>query len=133
MATATARLANGGMKITPHVISQKIGLDSIPRIDSYNENAIRIVREGMRQTVTSGSARALQGLPFSVAGKTGTAQTPGDRPTHAWFTGFAPYTDPTIALTVLIEEGGEGSSVAVPLAREIFEQWYLLDNQSLPL
>jgi penicillin-binding protein 2 len=59
-----------------------------------------------------------------VAGKTGTAQTPGDRPTHAWFVGFGPYRDAEIVVVVMIEEGGEGSSVATPLAHDIFFWWF---------
>jgi len=79
----------------------------------------------MRQGVTSGSARWLNDLAEAAAGKTGTAQNIGGRPEHAWFTGFIPYRDPNLVLTILIEEGGEGSSVAVPLAKEIFSWWLM--------
>ncbi len=81
------------------------------------------MRKGLRQAVLSGSAKSLAYLPVSAAGKTGTAQVGGDRETHAWFTGFAPYDSPRIVMVVLIENGGEGSSVAVPVFREIAE-WY---------
>jgi penicillin-binding protein 2 len=43
--------------------------------------------------------------------------------THAWFTSYAPSNDPQIALTVLIEGGGEGSSVSVPIARDVYAWW----------
>jgi cell division protein FtsI/penicillin-binding protein 2 len=56
-----------------------------------------------------------------VAGKTGTAQWNSNKENHAWFIGFAPYEKPKFCLTILVEEGGEGSSTAVPLAREIFQ------------
>ena len=43
--------------------------------------------------------------------------------THAWFTSYAPASNPQIALTVLIESGGEGSSAAVPVAKEFYQWW----------
>ncbi|NBS41909.1 peptidoglycan glycosyltransferase, partial [bacterium] len=57
-------------------------------------------------------------------GKTGTAQAPGNVATHAWFEGFGPYENPTLSIVILVENGGEGSSVAVPIARDIFEWWF---------
>lgn len=85
---------------------------------------LAIVRAGMREAVVSGSARSLASLPVAVAGKTGTAQWNSTKPNHAWFIGFAPYEQPTFAITVLVEEGGEGSSVAVPIAKEIMQWWF---------
>ena len=99
--------------IEPEIIRQGF-------IDQYN---LQIVREGMRQTVTEGSARSLLALPVSSAGKTGTAQWSSLRDNHAWFTAFAPYENPELVITVLVEEGKEGSEVAVPIAREIMA-WY---------
>ena len=78
----------------------------------------------MRQTITTGSARSLSSLTEAVAGKTGTAQAPGDRPYHSWFTGFGPYNEPNLTLTVLVEEGGESNEAAVPLARQIYDWWF---------
>lgn len=65
------------------------------------------------------------GLPAGgqVACKTGTAET-DDEFTHAWFTAFGPVDFPEIVVTVLVEKGGEGSSVAGPLAREVFDYWF---------
>ncbi|MFH1404859.1 MAG: penicillin-binding protein 2 [Patescibacteria group bacterium] len=131
MALGTAIIANGGDKIKPHVIQAVDGgknseflEDKWEPEDNIGPKNIQIVREGMRQTVTRGSAQSLQWLPEQVAGKTGTAQTAGDRPTHAWFTGFGPYQNPEIAMAVLVEEGGEGSYTATPLANEIFYWWF---------
>lgn len=62
---------------------------------------------------------------IKVACKTGTAEF-GDpqNKTHAWFTAFAPLDNPQLAVTVLVEEGGEGSGVAAPIAKTIFEEWF---------
>ncbi|TAL51261.1 penicillin-binding protein 2 [Patescibacteria group bacterium] len=131
MAVATAVVANGGSKITPYMVEQADGfgadlLAHVPpvRIKDLDAFAMSLVRQGMRQTVTEGSARSMSTLSEAVAGKTGTAQTPGDEPYHSWFTGFGPYENPTITLVVLIEEGGESNDAAVPLARQILDWWF---------
>ena len=125
MAVATSVFANCGYLVAPRIVEGEVM--SAP-IEELNSDAVKIVREGMRAAVTNGSARALNGLSKSVAGKTGTAQTPGNKPYHSWFTGFAPYNDPTITVVVLVEEGGESTDAAVPLAKDIFEWWFLHDN-----
>ncbi len=57
-----------------------------------------------------------------VAGKTGTAQAPGaDEKPFAWFTGYAPASDPRVAIAVVLENAGEGSAHAAPLARQVIE------------
>jgi penicillin-binding protein 2 len=123
MAHATGIIANNGIRVTPHVIMSETAPveEQIPDLDTYS---LSVVKQGMRQTVVSGSARSLAALPFSVAGKTGTAQAPGYERFHSWFTGFAPYEDPEIAVSVLVEEGGESAETAVPLARELLYWWF---------
>ena len=76
----------------------------------------------MRSTVVWGSARSLGANPLGIAGKTGTAEVGGNQEPHAWFTSFAPYQNPDLVLTVLIEHGTTSDN-AVLLAREIW-QWY---------
>jgi penicillin-binding protein 2 len=132
VAAFTCVFANGGRLERPRFIryilssdekyTQEVPAESV-RENFIDKKNIDIVRAGMRQTVTSGSARRLNDLPVSAAGKTGTAQWSSKKPNHAWFTGFAPYEDPELVITVLVEEGGEGSEVAVPIAEE-FLRWY---------
>jgi cell division protein FtsI/penicillin-binding protein 2 len=118
----------------PYILDQVIGQDgqiirqTQPQVLSENvfdPQYIKVVQDGMRQTVTDGSARSLNALPIPIAGKTGTAQIISKNLsfTHAWFTSYAPADDPQIALTVLIEEGGEGSSYSVPVARDVYKWW----------
>ncbi|MCK5320558.1 penicillin-binding protein 2 [Candidatus Parcubacteria bacterium] len=132
VAVFTSVFANSGKLYRPHFIKEILSSDDkVIRvfedepirkdfIDPYN---IHVVRQGMRQTVTLGSARSMQSVPVAVAGKTGTAQWSSKNEHHAWFTGFAPYDNPELVITILIEEGGEGSSAAVPVAMEFLE-WY---------
>ncbi len=127
MATATAGIANGGTSVAATLI-QGIDGGTTPRrteeSHTYDPEVVRIVREGMRQSVTKGSSRYLSILSENVAGKTGTAQVGGDEGTHAWFIGFGPYEHPTLAVVILLEHGGEGSSYAVPIAKDLFEWWF---------
>lgn len=128
MAVATSAIANGGYVVKPHVIETDANNqnNSIPHLDA---SALRIVQEGMRQSVTNGSNRRLQNLSYPVAGKTGTAQSGLGKPTHSWFTGYGPYNNPTLEVTVLVEEGGESTSAAVPLADQIFYWWFAHGNK----
>jgi len=127
MAHATGIIANNGLDFVPHIVKK---INDVPNetssqtLESLDSYALSVVRHGMRQTVTQGSARALSGLPVSVAGKTGTAQAPGHEKYHSWFTGFAPYEDSEIAIAIIIEDGGESTDAAVPLAREILYWWF---------
>lgn len=132
VANYTATIANGGKFYKPHLVSALLNSNnevtkniapSIVRQDFIDDNNLEIVREGMRQAVTSGSARSLQVVPVPVAAKTGTAQWSTQKEPHAWFTSFAPYEEPSIVLTVLVEEGKEGSAVGAAVAREILT-WY---------
>jgi len=128
----TAAVANGGKLYRPHLAREIIQADGVRQavmpeviLDNFVQAGnLQIVREGMRQTVTAGSARSLMALPVEVAGKTGTAQWNNNKENHAWFTGFAPYEQPTFIITILVEEGGEGSSIAVPIASEIIRYWF---------
>lgn len=133
MANALQVIANGGTMYKLHL--EKAILDAngdiksekspeVLKKDFISAKTIDIVRRGMRATVTTGSARSLSSLPVEAAGKTGTAQFgPNNSKKHAWFTAFAPYDKPTIAVVVLVEGGGEGSTYAVPVANETL-RWY---------
>ncbi|BBB90258.1 MAG TPA: penicillin-binding protein 2 [Methylomusa anaerophila] len=90
------------------------------------------VRQGMRAVIEKGTAAAVfTGFPRAVAGKTGSAET-GKGTTHSWFACYAPYENPEIAVAVLIDEGGEGSMAAAPVARHILEAYFGLQEQPLP-
>ena len=132
MVTATAFFANQGTIYRPHLVKEIISPDTNEKTEIQPEIAkanfispanIDIVRRGMRQTVTAGSGRMLGAVPVAVAGKTGTAQWGTGKTPHAWFTGFAPYNNPEVAITVLVEEGGEGSVISTQITKDILS-WY---------
>lgn len=121
IATAIATIANKGTIYKPKLLESD--KPEIINENFINKDFIEVVRKGMREAVVSGSARSLASLPVEVAGKTGTAETFKGKAPHSWFTVFAPYNNPEIVLTILIENGGEGSTTAVPIAKDILE-WY---------
>jgi penicillin-binding protein 2 len=101
-------------------------------------------QRGMRMTVTEGTAENyLNGITFDdeeveIAGKTGTAEycddvaqekgicVSGNWPTHSWFVGYAPFEEPEIAVVAFVYNGGEGASVAGPIAKKIFQAYFSL-------
>lgn len=86
------------------------------------------VKAGMASVCQSGgTAYPMFDFPVSCGCKTGTAET-GSKKTHAWFTVFAPFENPEIVLTVFLENGGEGSRDAAPIARKILD-WYFARKQ----
>ena len=128
----TSVFANGGTLFQPHLVKEILDKDNNvisqmePKIlnqDFIDSENIQTVNRGLRQAVLTGSAQGLSGLPIAAAAKTGTAEWSSQKPPHAWLTTFAPYENPQIVVTVLIEEGGEGSTVALPVAREIISWW----------
>jgi penicillin-binding protein 2 len=132
MAGLTAAIANNGTVWQPQIVdkiidsAKNIIKDIEPvgqKISFISEENFGIIHEAMRQTILSGSAQYLKDLPIEAAGKTGTAQTSIGKPNNSWFTVFAPYKNPEIVLVILVEGGGEGSSTAVPIAKEVLE-WY---------
>ena len=151
LAQATAMLAMRGAHIKPKVVrairghnSDELSLlptetaESLPVVNNKHWesviNSMVEVTKGAR-----GTARLLgRALPFNVAGKTGTAQVFGikqdqkyDAETlekklqdHALFIGFAPADNPEFVVVVVAENGGSGSKVAAPMAREMIEQYF---------
>ena len=130
VAASTAVFANGGTLYQPYVVESislgyqdvKIYKPVVLNKDFISSPNMKVVREGMREAVISGSSVYLSQLSEFVAGKTGSAQASGGEP-HAWFSGFGPYGDPSIVVTVLLEHG-EKSSNAVHVARDIFEVYF---------
>jgi len=124
----TSVVANGGKICKPRVL--RIGAENTPYKEEcfdlgIKEEYLEIVKKGMVGACSTGGT----GYPFfdfepRVACKTGTAETGDGKTSHAWFTVFAPADNPEIVLTVLVERGGEGSSVAAPIAKEILKEYF---------
>ncbi len=128
MAIVACGLANNGMVMRPtlvkRIISPKgetiqeskpeewLNVTDPDRAETIKDYMVAVVREG------SGTRAGISGI--EVAGKTGTAEN--SDMAHAWFVGFAPASDPEVAVAVIIENGGSGGAVAAPVAREIMSR-----------
>lgn len=82
------------------------------------------IRQGMYRVVNApkGTAFASQSQKVVYAGKTGTADVYRQEP-HAWFAGFAPFENPKVAISVIVENGGHGGEVSAPIAKVLLEAW----------
>lgn len=135
MANVAAVLANRGSFWRPHYVDYIEYADGRPEFHNKPEKIAQItfkpstwkmIDDAMRLVVTSGTAHQaiIQGL--YTRGKTGTAQNPHGKD-HAWFIAWASkdtVEPPSIAMAILIENGGHGSDAAVPVARKVFEAWF---------
>ena len=149
LARMTATLANGGRLYRPLLVDRVVGpggdvvLHSEPEIVGTVDLApehFEAIRDGMFAVVeeAGGTARRQRLNSLAYAGKTGTAQVVAlgnvrrnaDGTTqkrfrdHALFVAFAPYDDPQVAISVLVEHGEHGSTAAAPIARQMFEYYF---------
>ena len=119
-------IANGGKLLKPTLIFGKE--PEVLREGFVLSETLSWIVAGMRGACQpGGTAYPFFTFPTSCAGKTGTAETGWGDDTHAWFTVFAPAENPQIVLTVFLENGGEGSHDAAPVAREILD-WYFSED-----
>ena len=149
LATATALIANRGEWVEPRLLKDIRGDRPVEEflpasthkpLDLKNPDDWEYVVDTMEEVMhgTRGTARgAARGASYRMAGKTGTAQvfSLGEDEEydaeeirerlrdHALFVGFAPTDDPKIAVAIIVENGGGGSSVAAPVARGLFDAW----------
>lgn len=129
IAMASAVFANGGYLCDPLLKqSDKPNCAKMP----ISDETLRVVREGMRQACDTGGTGwpffeyKVNGKRIHVGCKTGTAEAHGygSPEPHAWFTVFAPFEKPEISLTVLVENGGQGSDVAAPIAKGLLNAYF---------
>lgn len=126
IANLSATIANRGWFITPHVVKEiqdtVMPANNDRRYPTVERKHYDAVAEGMRMAVIGGTCRraAIDGI--EVCGKTGTAQNPHGKD-HSAFMGFAPYTEPKIAVAVYVENGGWGATYGVPIGALVMEKY----------
>jgi penicillin-binding protein 2 len=120
-ARAVASIANGGFLVTPTLIAS-----STPEKKSLNlsSHILDVVKEGMRLSVTEGTATAVD-LPFiKMGGKTGTAQVGVKNEfVNSWIVGFFPYDKPKYAFAIVLERAPAGTLYGAPAAASDFFNW----------
>ncbi len=135
MAMVSAGIANRGTVMKPYLVQSVLGSDlnvidsAQPEqlSDAVSPEVAAQLTSMMEGVVQSGTGTAAQISGVRVAGKTGTAQHGAGLAPHAWFTSFAPADNPTIAVAVVVENGGNagneavGGRVAAPIAKAMME------------
>jgi penicillin-binding protein 2 len=142
VAQMMAAIANDGYLVTPTFVRPPAGPDDRtgrdiqltsfttpePRstrraIPGLSPGTLQRVRAGLRLVVEDdhGTGKRVRHSEVSIAGKTGTAETGGGRPDHAWFAGYVPADEPRVAFVVVLEHGGSGGHVAGPVAHDFIQ------------
>ncbi len=140
VASAYSVIANGGTLFEPKIAKGIYHDDElikeikpkVKREDFIDPDHIEIVKEGMRMTTTlpEGTASYLGQLPVEVGAKTGTAQISKEGHFHNWITVFAPYDDPEIVLTILVEEVEGIRATTSRIAYDVLD-WYFKQEEDL--
>lgn len=150
VALATVPFANGGKYCKPMLLKKGSNGEAIPQCETLpmSQKTYDIIREGMKlacdpggtawpffdfgvkeSTPSATASTATSGAEIKhaieVGCKTGTAESHAENgKPHAWFTVFAPYDNPEIVLTVIVEAVGQGSDIAAPIAKEILQSYF---------
>lgn len=155
MLVLTSAVANGGKMYKPLILKSVYSPEGSVILESkkqlvgklpVSKKTLEIIKKGLKEVVNNKKGTAwiahVEGL--DISGKTGTAQVVGrskerglaeeelsDRlKSHAWFVAYAPSVDPKIAVSVIVEHGGHGSSAAAPIAREVIKTYFGQDENS---
>ena len=156
LAKATSILVNNGKVMTPHLMKRIEGTTIEPYQDPKLYADITepkqyywdVAKRGMYNVVNSAAGtgrKAFAGAPYRVAGKSGTAQVfslkenqsynagalKKELHDHAWFTAFAPYDNPKVVVSIILENAGGGSSNAAPLVRKIMDYYFRQTSEPL--
>lgn len=133
MAMLVSAVCNDGVVMRPYLVEEVINYKGITVKETksqeyqtiFDETQLSVLKDFMRETVEDGTASRLKKDAYTAYGKTGTAQTSSDLDeTNAWFVGFAEHEGKEIAIAVVVEDSGSGSSYAVPVAEKIFDLYF---------
>lgn len=138
-------VANNGVKLQPHLVQQivspsgKVIKTFKPVVQArltLNQQFLDVVKQGMYDVVNQPTGTAygsFYNAPYKAAGKTGTAQiTSAGREDISLFIGYAPVKNPQVAIAVMVPGGGESGQTAVPLARQLLDEYFKEHHEFFP-
>jgi penicillin-binding protein 2 len=142
LANYAATIANGGTRYKTHIIKNirssedgSLVSETKPEVAEkidLKPSTLAAVKNGMERVVDEGSASSIfQDYPIKIGGKTGTAQVGKKSTNNALFIAFAPFDDPEIAVAVVMEHGLRGANAGY-VAKDIFDEYFKLNNQTVP-
>ncbi len=129
LARMVAAVANGGILVTPHVVTEirSLGGRELVRVNPPSRGSVRlsaqtwaVLKAGLAAVVSRGTAAGSQISGLSIAGKTGTAESVHGKP-YALFVGYAPVDAPSLVVVALVENAGFGAEFAAPIAQHVLE------------
>ncbi len=133
VAMLTSAIANDGELMKPYIVSrvENAKNEIIHNYEPQSYDNIMTNEESdyltelMVAVIEEGTGHVLKDAGYHAAGKTGSAEYLDNKTkSHAWFTGFAPYDNPEIVVTVLVENGGSGGNVAAPMAKTVMDAYF---------
>ena len=133
LASFTAAIAKDGLMFRPFIVDKILDArGNVIRTFSpevmadlvFDQENLKVVKEGMNLAAEIGTAKVLADLPFEVGAKSGTAEVIKGQSTSSWITVFAPYDNPQIALTIMMESGKEGSYIPHQIAYRILKDYF---------
>ena len=153
IANLYATIANGGQLLLPQVVERVVTREGmlvhgfkrrVRRSVPLKPETVSLIRRALADVVQhrKGTAYEARIPQLQVAGKTGTAQVgarlgkDGKRqwlPDHAWFAAYAPVRDPEVAVSVLIEHGGQAAKAAAPVAMRILRDYFQIKHEGAPV
>lgn len=133
MAMIAAAIANDGEMMKPYFVESILSAEGSV-VKTYSPTSLGVVMSEevsdsmvslMTEVVETGTATKLDGLSYTAAGKTGSAEYNSNAlDSHAWFVGFAPAEEPEIAIAIIVEGAGSGGDYAVPMAKRVFDTYF---------
>lgn len=129
----SSAIANDGILKKPVLVDSIVSADKTVKKETsrrdyktlMSEEEASELTEMMRDVVTKGTGRKLNTTAYDAYGKTGSAEyETGSKRTHSWFTGFADNGEKKIAISVIVEGSGSGSSFAVPVTKQVFDTYF---------
>ena len=125
LAAATATIANGGKQVKPHLFANETNSPEMKPIPiGLKPEYVNTIKEGMIDVVDYGTGQLLNdGTIPLTGGKTGTSEIMGQK-SHSLYVGFGPAKGAKIAIAVIVENGGYGSTSAAPVAKQVFQTYF---------
>lgn len=133
MALVMSAIANKGVLMSPYITDRVTNHDGVTVSSREPEEYGRllkakqagVLKQYLQEVVAQGTARALSGQAYTAGGKTGSAEYTDEKQSHAWFVGYAKKEKREgIAVSVIVEGAGSGSTYAVPVAKAVFDAYY---------
>lgn len=124
LARMYAGLATKGLVPSPHLVKDPNKV-VIKQINSYATKNYDIVESGLKECIETGTGQASKLVGIKLAGKTGSAEVKGyAHTTHGWFAAYGPVENPEIVVVVFMEGAGHGGTVAAPVAKKVFDEYF---------